>query len=115
MLSKEQRLNLSVSILNCIEKAITPRFGENAYRVIIANFETRFALNKNDIASNSEKFEKLLDDIFGTGEASQLMKRCIFKELANHFQFLEADYFGSDKEREKILSRAIGEIIKNAG
>ncbi len=114
MLSKEQQLNLSESILNCIDKAISPKFGENVYNVIIANFETRFTLSKNEIASHPLLFETLLDDIFGTGIASELIKSSIFRELAHNFQIFEPDYFQKNMDKENVLSRAIEEIIKKA-
>lgn len=114
MLSKEQKLNLSETILKCIEKAISPKFGGNVYNVIIANFETRFTLSKNEIVSHPLLFESLLDNIFGTGIASELIKSSIFRELAHNFQIFEADYFQKNMDKENILSKAIEEIIKKA-
>jgi hypothetical protein len=114
LLSKEQQLNLSESILNCIEKAISPKFGGNVYDVIISNFEMKFTLSKNEIASHPLLFETLLDDIFGTGMASELIKSSIFRELAHNFQIFEADYFQKNMNKENVLSKAIEEIVKKA-
>jgi hypothetical protein len=115
LLSKEQKLNLSETILKCIEKSVSSKFGDNVYGVIISNFHVRFGLSRDEIVSHSLQFETLLDDIFGTGIASKLMKRAIFSELAQNFQIFETDYFERNEKKENVLTRAIGEIIKRAG
>ena len=114
MLTKEQKCALEESILDCFEKAITPKFGENVYRVIFANFDVKFGLKKKDIVSHSKEFEQLLDEIFGTGVASALIKRTIFNELANRFKIFEPLYYERSLNKDRIISRAITEILDKA-
>ena len=105
---------LSESIVDCFEKAITPKFGENVYRVIFANYEVKFGLKNKDLVSHPKEFEQLLDEIFGTGLASGLIKRAIFEELANRFPIFEPLYYERRQNKDSIVSVAIGEILRNA-
>ncbi len=114
MLTKDQKNALAESILNCIEEAITPKFGENVSRVIFANFEVRFGFKKKEIVFHSKEFELVLDGIFGTGIASQLVKRSIFKELSNRFRIFGPDYFERNFEKQSIISKAVEHILKTA-
>lgn len=110
----DRKNSLLESILNCIESAITMKFGENVYRVIYANFKARFGLEKKDTVSQPEKFEQLLDEIFGTGIASELIKRSIFNELANRFNIFPPLYYERIENKDTIVSQSIKEILKNA-
>ncbi len=114
MLTAEQKRTLSESILDCFEKAITPKFGENVFRVIFANFDVKFGLLKKDVLSHSREFEQLLDEIFGTGVASSLIKQAIFNELANRFQIFEPLYYERNQNKDRIVSIAITEILNKA-
>ena len=84
------------------------------YRVIFSNFNIRFGFREEDLISHSLEFEQVLDDIFGTGIASKLIKRTIFNELANRFQIFDPNYYERNQDKEKIISQAISEILKKA-
>jgi hypothetical protein len=114
LLTAEQVRVLSESIIDCFEKAIVPRFGENVYRVIFANYEIKFGLKKSDVITHSKEFEQLLDDIFGTGLASGLIKRAIFEELANRFPIFAPLYYERLQDKDRVISIAINEILKKA-
>ena len=115
LLTEEQKRALAETILDCVKKAITPKFGENVYRVIFSNFNTRFGFREKDIISHPKEFEQVLDDIFGTGIASQLIKRPIFNELANRFQIFDTNYYERNQEKGRsIISKAISEILNKA-
>jgi hypothetical protein len=114
LLTAEQKHALSESIVDCFEKAVTPKFGENVYRVIFSNYELRYGLKKNDVIYHSKEFEQVLDGIFGTGIASVLIKRAIFDELANRFPIFEPLYYERNQNKDRIVSLAINEIMKNA-
>lgn len=114
MLTEQQKRALAESIVDCIESALTTKFGDNIHRVIFANLDIKFGLKRKDVASHPEEFEQTLDEIFGTGTASGIIKRSIFNELANRFQIFGSDYYERDPNHERIISKAIKEILHNA-
>jgi hypothetical protein len=114
LLTEKQKISLSESIVDCFEKALVPKFGENVYRVIFSNFDVKFNLKKKDLITHPGEFEQLLDEIFGTGIASGLIKHTIFNELANRFPIFAPLFYERSQDKERIISIAISEIMKNA-
>ncbi len=112
MPASKQKHVLAQSILDCIERALTLKFGENICTVIFGNFEARVGINRSEIAFHPMEFEQVLNDIFGTGTASQLVKRSIFNELTHRFQIFDQDYFELSSDKERIVSKAIDKIVR---
>jgi hypothetical protein len=115
LLSAEQRNALSATILDAIHTAITSKFGENVYEIIMSNLHSKFDHEGLDVVSHSKEFEQVLQNIFGTGIASQLMQRAILNELAHRFAVLDSDFFdGPGSSEGRTVSKAIGLILRNA-
>jgi hypothetical protein len=114
MLSAERKDVLSESIIDCFKKSLETKFGETVFRVIFANYEIRFGLKKKDVITHSKELEQLLDEMFGTGLASGLIKRAMFEELANRFPIFESRFSEKYENGGGIIPLAINEIMKNA-
>jgi hypothetical protein len=112
LLTKDQKKALAKSIADCIEKALSSKFGENVAYVIFANFHARFDYGKEDVISHPKEFEQILDDIFGTGV--ELIKHSIFDELASRFKIFDPNYYEKNREKSQIISKAISEILEKA-
>lgn len=99
---------LSEQIINCIDSALS-NYGETTSQLLLANFETRFNLRKEDAVTHVAQFEELLGDIFGTGMASSPIKQAILKELDDHFQISSAE---DKSSKEDSLSAGIKQILR---
>lgn len=114
MLSVEQRNALSATILDAIQTAITSKFGENVYEIIMSNFHSKFDCAGIDVVLHSKEFEQVLQNIFGTGVASQLMQRAILNELAHRFAVFGSNFDASVSGGGRAISKAIELILRNA-
>lgn len=106
MLDQRTRNALGESIIECIETTLNSIYGGNVSQVIFHNFKIRFGLAKSEIVSHAKQFEEILEDIFGTGIACQVIKRTISKALEHQFEI---------KRETSSISIIIKEIIENAG
>jgi transcriptional regulatory protein LevR len=86
LLDKKSRAALGESIIECIETKLNSSYGENVSQVIYYYFKIRFGLAKSEIISHAKQFEEILEDIFGTGIACQVIKRTICKALEHQFE-----------------------------
>lgn len=96
-------------LINCIDSAFL-RYGETTSQVVFSNFETRFNLKKEDVATHIAEFEELIDDIFGSGSASLLIKKSILKELAKQFRTPSLE----NQSSKRPLSAAVNQILRSA-
>ncbi len=105
MLDETTKNSLGNSIIDCIETTLNSSYGENISEVIFHSYKTRFGLGKAEIVSHSKQFEEILEDIFRTGIAFQLIKRSIYKALEHRFEI------NRDTSNISII---IKEIMENA-
>jgi hypothetical protein len=95
---------LANSIVESIDSAFF-NYGKAVSQIIFNYYKVKYGFSKRDVITNSKEFEEALENIFGTGIASSLIKHSICRELAHKFKL---------PVENRSISSAIKQILANA-
>jgi hypothetical protein len=95
---------LANSIVESIDSAFY-NYGETVSQVIFNYYKVKYGFSKRDVVTNPKEFEEALENIFGTGPATLMIRRSICKELAHKFK-LPKDVQSISSSIRRILEKA---------